>query len=268
MSYRILKKTSFTPDPDDEKSGTPVSERQSVLSSNLIIEGGKTIIEHDPHDLSDPEEPIEKDDAAVANERLFTEDEFKDHIDRALSEADAKYRKELEAVRADAFNEGKQKGFAEGREEGLQQGLKESDQIKTRFTEFMNSIEESWEKMAESVEHQIVLSACALCRHIIMECDYISSETLIRILEESSDSITGKKSLVIRVNPREHEIVSERAPELFPRFAETGEIRVVADRAITPGGCTLEAHSGKIDATVERRFEELIARIMEKTNED
>jgi flagellar assembly protein FliH len=81
--------------------------------------------------------------------------------------------------------------------------------------------------------------------------------TLIR---EALQLASGRGSVRLLLNPNDHRALGGQVHLLVEEMAGLGETQIVADAAISPGGCRVETRFGSIDQT----FEAQLARIEEE----
>jgi flagellar assembly protein FliH len=82
----------------------------------------------------------------------------------------------------------------------------------------------------------------------------------LKLIREALQLAAGNGNVRLLLNPNDHQALHSQVQMLVREMAELGETQVVADAAISPGGCRVETRFGSIDQT----FEAQLARIEEE----
>jgi len=203
-------------------------------------------------------------------------DDIEAQAERILSEAEAKAAAIMAAgekaavdIRARAQSEGRAAGLQAGNEEGIKAGRAEGhakayaesrDQItKAAQTlagacaEFQTLKEELFKQAEADLLKLSVMIARKVTGREISADAHISAENVKRCL----DMLSQRRNLVVRVAPAALSAVEEIMPELSKRLGDLSSVKVVADEAVSPGGCLVTGESGMIDATIESQFAEV-----------
>ena len=79
---------------------------------------------------------------------------------------------------------------------------------------------------------------------------------VVRVAHEAIDTlILSARHVTLRVHPDDHALIAEGAGEVI----EARGARVIADAAISRGGCIVESNIGVVDATLETRWSRVVA---------
>lgn len=180
---------------------------------------------------------------------------------------------ELEAIRRQAFEEGRaegvQAGFQEGYQTGAVQGRAEaeeqvrmaSEEILQReeqaVTDFVNALQafadsahdaiREWR--AAEVEAHALLGIEIARRAVGKELE-ASKESLIELTKQALAELHQGLEFRILVNPSDTEVLSRRRQEIMEALSHVRGIDVVADTTIE-SGCMIESHTGTIDARID-----------------
>ncbi|MBD3169318.1 MAG: hypothetical protein GF307_07530 [candidate division Zixibacteria bacterium] len=292
--FRILQKEKILlEDGESEGKELSIKKKQAVILSQDLTNAGvesaefpALALEKDlTEDLAPGTDDISTEDSFGGNEyveedipqeppepeKIYTEQDLQEQLQSLRGELESEFETTLSSEKEKAFESGKetgvQEGIAKGKEEGLAEGLSKAEHKRNELDRLMKAITEGWKETHNSLEENLVKLSCALVNRIVMDNDFIPPNTLLKAIKGSSDSLVGEKKLIIKVNPEELEKAKEAAPDLLPRYSGKGVLTLEGDDSIKPGGCIMETDLGKIDATIERRWQELIKNITHGGNE-
>ncbi|MBX6423055.1 FliH/SctL family protein [Thermosulfurimonas sp. F29] len=195
--------------------------------------------------------------------------------------SEKEFSREVALAREKAYREGYREGFEEGRTEGFEKGYregrhradKELSQKKAQLeTELGNKIKEL-DELLESLKREIsggifsldreVLSLLKVMARKFLFKEALKDETLIlRVIREALKEVVEGARIKIRVHPREAEFLKRFDLSALSQKSLPA-LEIVADPSITPGGCLIETNFGLVDATLERRWEELLKTLKE-----
>ena len=77
-------------------------------------------------------------------------------------------------------------------------------------------------------------------------------------LREALELSAGSSAITIRLNPTDHANLGGEAEKLAEGFRPLGDARVLADEAVSAGGCVLETAHGAIDQQAESQLARLV----------
>jgi flagellar assembly protein FliH len=77
--------------------------------------------------------------------------------------------------------------------------------------------------------------------------------------------LKNKSDVAIRVNIADLQVTSEHVKEIVDRIERVGNVSVMEDSTVDPGGCIIETDFGEIDARINSQFKEIEDKILEVT---
>lgn len=186
-------------------------------------------------------------------------------ITRARSTADeiiSEVRLEAEKIREEAY----QAGFSQGRVEGIDQGYREgialaqeeASAIRGQAMEVLDQAEKIRRQTMGAMEQEVVDLAREIAERLLSAQLALDPQTVVNIAAESLRLVADRLNVVLYINPADLELFESKKGELQGLLPAKAELKVVTDRSIRPGGCRVETEQGKVDATLEKRMEELI----------
>jgi type III secretion protein L len=144
-----------------------------------------------------------------------------------------------------------------GRQEGYRQGLAQWDEARVAMLRTRESLHAKY-------EGELVRLSVKVAERIIGEELRTRPETIVSIVRESLRGIRNEQNLTVRVNPGEKEEVLRQVDSLNSEVGLGGNVQVLADAAVSAGGCIVESARGVADARLEvqlKRLEDILIRI-------
>lgn len=173
---------------------------------------------------------------------------------------------ELESIRQDAWNE----GFATGEKEGFHSTqLKVRQEAEVALAAKLASLEQLMSNLLEpiaeqdaQIEKQIIGLVEHIARQVIQRELQTDSQRIGNVLRDALKLLPmGANNIRIFVNPQDFLQVKA----LRERHEE--DWRIVEDDTLQAGGCRIETEHSRIDATIETRIAQAIARMHDQQDE-
>lgn len=166
----------------------------------------------------------------------------------------------LEDIHRQAHEEGFEAGFAEGLEKGLTEGRGQgeaqvNDEIQ-RLQSMLATIEESMRELGKSTSEELLALSLEVARHILRQSLKVRPELLLPIVQGAMESIPQhSQHPQLYLHPEDAVLVKTH---LQAEIAH-GNWKVVEDQRIQRGGCRIETSAAQMDATLETRWQRLVA---------
>lgn len=169
-------------------------------------------------------------------------------------------RREAAQIKARAQSEGQQAALqaveAELRkriDQQLGSVLKAMQQAVQEIADARQAWQQNWETRAVEL-------AAAIAQRIIRRQLDRTPEITLDWVREALELAAGGGEVVLRLNPQDHTSLGDRVNRIAQEMSRLGAVRIVADPAISAGGCRVETQFGSIDQQVEAQ----LARITEE----
>ncbi|KUK82058.1 MAG: Flagellar biosynthesis/type III secretory pathway protein [Pelotomaculum thermopropionicum] len=164
---------------------------------------------------------------------------------------------DAERIKKDAYREAFDRGLREGYREGLEKAADEAGKIRAQAREVLDQAETIRRSTLEALEGEIIDLAREIAEKLLNLQLSLEPESVLGVAEEALRLVAGRTSVVLYVNPSELDLVESKKSAMLIQLPAKAELRVIADRSIQPGGCLVETERGRVDATLEKRREEL-----------
>jgi flagellar assembly protein FliH len=162
---------------------------------------------------------------------------------------------EVEAIYEQARSDGEKAGFAEGRERAGKEEVKARDEAK-KLAALVKSMDEALDRLGADVSQEIVELAVALARQMVGDTLEARPDAVVPCVREALQHVPQGK-VRIHLHPEDVKLVRSHLDD----HLESGHHHLIEDDAISRGGCRLEANNSDIDATVETRWQRVLAGI-------
>ncbi len=154
----------------------------------------------------------------------------------------------LAALEREAFA----KGYAQGERAGLEAGGKRAEAMLRRVAQTLTDLSSLRETLMQQTERQMVQLALTLAKRIVLRETSLDPELIAAMAHVALKKLGSVSPATIRLNPEDYTIVAHDGE----RWGGA-QVTVVPDPAIARGGCLVESDFGRIDASIERQFEEM-----------
>lgn len=154
----------------------------------------------------------------------------------------------------------RKEGFEQGRRDGLQAARKEVDATLQRLEQIIHSFAEPLQAVDEQVEGELLQLAIAIARQLIRRELQSDPAQVLGVVREALSALpSAARNVRIHLHPEDALLVRE---ELIS--ADEGEMpwKIVDDLTLTRGGCRIESATSRIDASVEKRLNNVTAELM------
>jgi len=162
-------------------------------------------------------------------------------------------RERLKQEEEEAFNKGWKTGYAEGAgkaEEEFSRKIRDAEEL-------VNTAVEERERIVAGSEQEIIKLAIAVAEKIIGRELETGRETIADMVKRAVAKAADREELTVRVNPDNMDSVINAKEDIVRSIKGVGKIKVLADPAVSPGGCVVEGSSGMVDARIESQVAEI-----------
>ncbi|OAG28165.1 FliH/SctL family protein [Thermodesulfatator autotrophicus] len=157
-----------------------------------------------------------------------------------------------------------EKGFAQGQKDGAALGKKQYETLTHRLSALLSSIEREIEGHVLALEPQLFLMVKTIVSEIIRHEVSLNPEVIKTSLREALSHVVDQTRVKIHLNPDDMEFIEDIMFSVKEEFSRLKDFEIVPDTNVGRGGCILETDFGLIDATLERRFREVFARLSDE----
>lgn len=184
----------------------------------------------------------------------------KAEAEQIIAAANAERAKILKGAReqghAEGFAKGQDEGRIKGREDAMAQSIGERKPaltaIERSWTQALDQFAAQRDAMLQDARREVITLAMEIARRVVKREVEIDREIAERQLAAVLELLAFPTRLVVRINPRDREVLDRALPGLLARFPLAQHAELVDDPAVEPGGCVARtAAGGWIDARVQ-----------------
>lgn len=153
--------------------------------------------------------------------------------------------------------------FEQGKREALAKAAADASSIREQARSVLRQAEEVRRQTMESVEAEIVRLAIEIAEKVLAVKLKLHPQIVVDIAREAISLLHDRDQVVLFVNPAEADLYEEKREDLVKLLSPKGELHIIADHEIGPGGCVAETEHGRVDARLETRWEALLKSLEE-----
>jgi flagellar assembly protein FliH len=164
--------------------------------------------------------------------------------------------KAVEEGFAKGFEDGKHAGYSEGLNTAMLEGQQQIQETVNYLSEITFNLQKLYSYSREHITQEIIDLAIDLARAVTMRSIEKQPDIIFDVVEKALEQVPILQlPAKILLNPKDALLIEANQGR---SLSEAGW-RIVHDHEITRGGCRLETGSNDVDATVEKRFEKMMA---------
>lgn len=173
---------------------------------------------------------------------------------------------ELESIQKQAYAEAHEKGY----QDGLKKSETELKVTQQKFNKLMQALAEPFADMDEMVVEQLSGLSIAIAKQLIRRELHLEPGQVVAVVREAMAELPiGSRNVAIHLHPEDATLIrdafslSEDGQQSVERLW-----RIIEDPVQTRGGCRITSENSLIDATVEARFNRVIAQLLGGERDD
>lgn len=190
------------------------------------------------------------------------------YLDGVRQQADqvvSRAQQQAEQTRRKIEEESRRKGYADGQREIHQLVEKKlGEQLATLLPALAVAIQEIQHARQAWLTHwerSAVHLATAIAERIVRREIEQKPDITLGLVRESLELAAGSSTVRVLLNPEDHETLQPKAGVLVREMGVLGACEIVADPAISPGGCRVETDFGTIDQQIEAQLKRIEAEL-------
>jgi len=136
---------------------------------------------------------------------------------------------------------------------------KHSDELLSQSQDFYKILASFEEKFIvfENNYHHLVLKVSQKIAEKILQKELKNYLLVEKILDQNLRKIIGTNDIVIKLNPKDNELIQKSSKEYLTSLGIT-KIRFEPNKNVQIGGCLVESEIGNLDARIETQITEII----------
>ena len=175
----------------------------------------------------------------------------------------AEARREAAQIKSKAQEEGKQAAM-QAVEASLRNRLDQQlGAVLTAMQQAVTGIAQSRQAWQQRWESQAVQLATAMAARIVRRELRQDPQITIAWVREALELAAGSGQIVLKLNPQDQSVLGDRLERLTKEMNRLGQVQVVADPAISSGGCRVETEFGSLDQQLEAQLARLTEELLD-----
>ncbi len=173
-----------------------------------------------------------------------------------IDQLETNYKSEREVIYQSGYNA----GLEAGRQEHQQKAGSQLSDVES----ILQSLKEDQWRLRKEAELSVLNLAIKIAQRVIRSEIEIDRSKLMNVIHEALDYVQRDELIKIRLNPKDYAYLSGESTmldELPP------DVQIESDNSLTPGGCVLQTNLEMVDASVERKLEELTTQLYTNLSE-
>jgi flagellar assembly protein FliH len=176
---------------------------------------------------------------------------------------------QLEALHAQAYQEGFEQGRVAGEDRGYREGRARGDAearaLVGRLEAVLHTLASPLEDLDAEVEQALVGLAVVVARHLLRRELRTDPGQVIAVVREAVSVLpVATRTVRLALHPLDAAVVRER---MRVSEGEESAWQIVEDPTVTRGGCRVATETSEVDATVEARVAAVVARVLGEERE-
>jgi len=170
-------------------------------------------------------------------------------------------REQAVQIRQQAMRDGRQDAMAAA-EQTVQEKVQQQLQfVLPAIQEAVLEVEHERESWLRRWEGEALKLTAAIAERVVRRELQQQPEITIDLLREALHLAAGLGTLTIRLNPRDHEALAAHLQLIVEVMQQLTPAEVIADDAISQGGCRVDTDYGSIDQQIETQLERICAEL-------
>ncbi len=166
----------------------------------------------------------------------------------------AEQQAQLAALERDAFT----KGYAQGERAGLEAGGKRAEAMLRRLAQTLEELSGLRDNMVRQTERELVQLSVAIARRILQREVSVDAELTAALAHIALERLGGSAPATVRLHPDDYANVM--AGHVAPLGGR--QVQILADAAVSRGGCLVESEYGFIDASMDAQVDEIARAVL------
>lgn len=167
--------------------------------------------------------------------------------------------REIEKLKAHAYQEGYQQGFTQGHQQGFQKGDSESRMIWQKkidkIESMLLSMGEVREQLFQKAREDIFRIVTIVPRKVLRFAMKLDPRAITSLVGSVLEDIPRQDRVVVKVAPDDLSLLEEGIPDLKRRLGGYTQVEVESSTQVTGGGALIVLESGRVEATIDRQME-------------
>lgn len=181
-----------------------------------------------------------------------------------IAQAEVRASKILEDSRSQAEQEAAQiaarareNAYRQGYQDALDKAREEAAGIRERAKKVLQQAQDEKTAVIDGLEQEIIGLSVDIAQKIIAQQLTIDPGVVTSIAKEALQLVKNRDLVIIYHHPADQESFEQQAQGLKRLLPADAGLSLIADEDIAPGGCVVETEHGRVEATLESRWQSI-----------
>lgn len=168
----------------------------------------------------------------------------------------------------EGFSEGKEKGYEEGKAQAQSELEGERSRLKNllkaeveRFKNLIERLDKEAQALVLNLDKEVLSLAMLIAERVLFSKPKLDEEALLNLIRECLNFVAEGLKVKVRINPEDFALIKGHLDSLPPTY----QLEFEEDPNLTPGGVILSSATGIIDATMEARMRQVLAKLKDES---
>lgn len=135
---------------------------------------------------------------------------------------------------------------------------KQIDTLRPAVNKVVQQLESARGAWMDHWQSAAVTLAAQIAEHLVRRELTSQPDISEQWVREALSLTTGRGQMTLRLCPLDHQHLAPRVEELVATLGKIADAKIVADDAITPGGCVVETEYGEVDMRLESQIQRVL----------
>jgi flagellar assembly protein FliH len=179
---------------------------------------------------------------------------YLDTVRAAAAKIVAQAKQEADSIRKNAHRDGQQAAVEAARKLLEKDVARQLESLIPAVRAAIDNLAQARADCLRNWEQNIVHLAAAIAARVIRGELTRQPEIPARLVHEALELATGSPQLTVRLHPHDHAALASHVTAISAELNRQASTQIVADPAITPGGCRIDTQFGSIDQQIESQL--------------
>lgn len=170
-------------------------------------------------------------------------------------------RQEAENIRKQAEHEGRVAGQRAIDQLVEHQVGKQMESLLPALKQAVAELQQARHDWLVHWQERAVHVATAIAGRIVRREIAAAPQITLTLVKEALELAAGRPEVRLQLSPTDHQALGSQVRQLIAEVSKIGSVEVVADAAVSPGGCRMETRHGSIDQRIETQLERIEAEL-------
>lgn len=153
-----------------------------------------------------------------------------------------------------ALLKAREEAYEVGRREGLEAGRVEVEQQLARVADLLEQVDGARKDLMSRSVEDLAAIVMHISRAIVTRELAVDSDGVEKLVRSIFEDVRSDDEVVVRVAEADSWMMREAYPALLEMVGRDGEVRILVDPTLQPGGAIVETSHGTIDASIAAQF--------------